>query len=105
MAVAPNQPRTIYYVLTQDRRLEASFAALYAPNGDYVRYQREAMTHAAQDRDQQWMGRLREQAGLDPKWVPNDEATRVIPLRGPDRTGDRGGLPCREVEVRGVRFP
>ena len=74
MAVAPNQPKTVYYVVTLDRRLPAPFAVLYAPNGDYVRYQREAMTQAGQDRDQRWMGRLREQAGLDPKWVPSDEA-------------------------------
>ena len=74
VAVAPNEPKTVYYVVALDRRLPASFALLYAPNGDYIRYQREAMTHAMQDRDQQWMGRLREQAGLDPKWVPSDEA-------------------------------
>jgi hypothetical protein len=74
VAVAPNQPRTTYYVLTLDRRLPASFAALYAPNGDYVRYQREAQMRAAENRDQQWMGRLRQQAGLDPNWVPSDEA-------------------------------
>jgi peptidyl-prolyl cis-trans isomerase D len=74
VAVAPNEPRSVYYVLTLDRRLSAPFAVLYAPNGDYIRYQREAMTQAMQDRDQRWMARLREQAGLDPKWVPNDEA-------------------------------
>ncbi len=74
VAVAANQPRTVYYVVSLDRRLSAPFAMLYAPNGDYIRYQREAMTQAAQDRDQRWMGRLREQAGLDAKWVPSDEA-------------------------------
>ncbi len=74
VAVAPNQPKTVYYVVTLDRRLAAPFAALYAPNGDYIRYQREAMSQAAEDREQRWMGRLREQAGLDPKWVPSDEA-------------------------------
>ena len=74
VAVAPDKPKTTYYVLTLDRRLAAPFAVLYAPNGDYVRYQREAMTQASQERDQQWMGRLREQAGLDPHWVPSDEA-------------------------------
>jgi peptidyl-prolyl cis-trans isomerase D len=73
VAVAPNQPKTVYYVLTLDRRVPAPFAALYAPNGDYVRYQREVLTQAMQDRDEQWMGRLRSQAGLDPSWVPSDE--------------------------------
>jgi peptidyl-prolyl cis-trans isomerase D len=74
LAVAPNQPRSVYYVLTLDRRIPAPFEALYAPNGDYVRYQREAMTQAMQAREEQWLGRLRAEAGLDPKWVPNDEA-------------------------------
>jgi peptidyl-prolyl cis-trans isomerase D len=74
VAVAANQPRTVYYVLTLDRRVTASFAALYAPNGDYIRYQHEAVTAGSQERDQQWMSLLRERAGLDPKWVPNDEA-------------------------------
>jgi peptidyl-prolyl cis-trans isomerase D len=74
VAVAANQPKTVYYVLALDRRMTASFAALYAPNGDYIRYQREALTTGSQERDRQWMSVLRERAGLDPKWVPSDEA-------------------------------
>ena len=42
MAVAPNQPRTVYYVLTLNRRDPGDVPALYAPNGEYIRYQREA---------------------------------------------------------------
>jgi len=76
VAVAPNQPRTIYYVMTLDHRIPATFATLFAPNGDYIRYQREAQTQALQDRDQQWMKRLRSQAGLASDWVPSDEANR-----------------------------
>ena len=34
VAVATNQPRTIYYVMVPERREPATFAALYAPNGD-----------------------------------------------------------------------
>ncbi len=79
MAVEPNQPRSIYYVLTLDRRIPASFAALYAPNGDYIRYQREAQTQAVQDRDKQWMTRLREQAGLDANWVRGEANHRILP--------------------------
>jgi peptidyl-prolyl cis-trans isomerase D len=74
VVVAPNQPKTVYYVLTLDRRVSAPFAALYAPNGDYIRYQRETLDQGMRARDQQWMEQLRRQAGLDPKWVPNDEA-------------------------------
>lgn len=76
VAVAPNAPKTVYYVLTLDRRLPATFATLYAPNGDSIRYHREALNQSVQDRDQQWMARLRDQAGLKPDWVPEDEARR-----------------------------
>ncbi len=34
VAVAANQPRTTYYVMIPERREPATFAALYAPNGD-----------------------------------------------------------------------
>jgi hypothetical protein len=76
VAVEPNQDQSIYYVLTLAQRTPASFATLYAPNGDSIRYQREAQTEAAQERDKQWMDRLRDQAGLKPNWVPDDEANR-----------------------------
>jgi peptidyl-prolyl cis-trans isomerase D len=74
VAVAPDLPRNVYYVLTLDSRLPASFAALYAPNGDYIRYQREALNQAMEQRDQQWMNYLRKDAGLAPDWSPGDEA-------------------------------
>ena len=38
VAVAPNQPETVYYVMVLERREPATFAALYAPNGDEFRY-------------------------------------------------------------------
>ncbi len=74
--VAPNQPRTHYYVMTLDRREPASFSALYAPNGDEYRYKGMAREQAFRQQDEQWMGWLRQQAGLKPDWVPPDEAKK-----------------------------
>jgi len=74
--VAPNQPRTVYYVMTLDRREPASFSALYAPNGDEYRYKSMAREQASRQQDEQWMGWLRQQAGLKPDWLPPDEAKK-----------------------------
>jgi peptidyl-prolyl cis-trans isomerase D len=74
--VAPNEPRTVYYVMTLDRREPASFSALYAPNGDEYRYKSMARDQAFRQQDEQWMGWLRQQAGLKPDWVPPDEAKK-----------------------------
>jgi peptidyl-prolyl cis-trans isomerase D len=74
VAVAPNQPQTVYYVLTLDRREPATFTALYAPNGDEFRYKMYARAHAARQLIEHWMGWLRQEAGLKPDWVPADEA-------------------------------
>ena len=74
VAVAPNEPQTVYYVLTLDKRVPATFSALYAPNGDYFRYRGEAMSQAFKKRDDDWMSALRAQAGLKPDWTPSDEA-------------------------------
>jgi hypothetical protein len=76
VSVAPNLPKSIYYALALHRRLPASFATLYAPSGEYLRYQREALIEAARRNDQDWMGQLRADAGLKPGWVPSDEANR-----------------------------
>lgn len=71
--MAANQPETIDYVMTLDRREPATFAALYAPNGDEFRYKMFARDQAARQLDETWMGWLRAQAGLKPDWVPPDE--------------------------------
>jgi peptidyl-prolyl cis-trans isomerase D len=71
--VAPNQPRTVFYVMALDRREPATFAALYAPNGDEYRYKRSAYVQASKQLEEEWMGWLRQQAGLKPDWVPPDE--------------------------------
>jgi hypothetical protein len=73
-AVAHDAPRATYYVLTLERREPATFAALYAPNGDEFRYKMLARGEAAKRQDEQWMNWLREQAGIKPDWVPPDEA-------------------------------
>jgi hypothetical protein len=73
VAVAPNQPETVYYVLTLHQRFPASFSVLYAPNGDYFRYLRETKLEASKKREQEWLNELRTQAGLAPDWTPLDE--------------------------------
>jgi len=74
IAVAPNQPKTVYYVMSLDQREPATFAALYAPNGDEFRYNMPAREQASRQLVDHWMGWLRQQAGLKPDWVPADEA-------------------------------
>jgi len=73
-AVAPNEPKTVYYVMALGNREPATFAKLYAPNGDEFRYKMMARDQAARRLDEQWMGWLRQQAGITPDWVPPDEA-------------------------------
>jgi peptidyl-prolyl cis-trans isomerase D len=74
--VVPNQPKSEYYVLTEDRRDPAGFAALYSPNGDEFRYKAMAREAAARRQDSQWMGYLRKEAGIKSDWVPPDEANK-----------------------------
>ena len=74
--VAPNAPKTTYYVLALNQRIPATFATLYAPNGEYPRYQREAMIEAQRHGDEEWMKRLRAEAGLPADWAPSDEANK-----------------------------
>jgi peptidyl-prolyl cis-trans isomerase D len=74
IAVAPNQPKTVYYVMALDRRDPATFAALYAPYSDQRRYETTTRDHEVRHLDEEWMGWLRQQAGLKPDWVPPDEA-------------------------------
>ncbi|MCA1684697.1 MAG: hypothetical protein LC745_01675 [Planctomycetia bacterium] len=74
VAVAPNQPETVYYVLMQASRTPASFSVLYAPNGDYFRYRSEAMSNAYKKREDEWLTHLRAEAGLKPDWAPLDES-------------------------------
>lgn len=73
-AVVPNQPKTIWYVLTLEKRDPATLASLYAPNGDEFRFKSITRDQASRTLDDQWMGQLRGEAGLKPGWIPPDEA-------------------------------
>jgi peptidyl-prolyl cis-trans isomerase D len=74
VAVAPNQPKTSYYAMILERREPATFAALYAPVGEVMRYNSIARDQADRQLVDNWMNWLRLKAGLDPNWVPPDEA-------------------------------
>jgi peptidyl-prolyl cis-trans isomerase D len=74
--VAPNQPKTVYYALTLNDRIPATFATLYAPNGEYIRYKSEAQFNAQRRREEQAMNRLRADAGLPSNWAPSDETEK-----------------------------
>ena len=74
LAVAANQPRTVYYVMVPERREPATFTALYAPNGDEYRHKMSAGQQAARELQEHWMGWLRKEARLESDWVPPDEA-------------------------------
>ena len=74
VAIAANQPRTVYYVMVPERREPATFAALYAPNGDEYRHKMSAGQQAERALHEHWMGWLRKQAGLESDWLPPDEA-------------------------------
>jgi hypothetical protein len=63
--------------MTLNSRVPAKFQSLYAPNGEYIRYQREARGEAYRRREAEWMAQLRTEAGLKPDWVPSDEANRA----------------------------
>jgi len=74
--VAPNQPKSVYYIMTLDRHEPARFSALYAPNGDEFRYKNSVREQALKQQDEEWMGWLRKQAGLKDDWIPPDEARK-----------------------------
>ena len=73
VAVAPNEPKTVYYAMVLNKRVPATFERLYAPDGDYFRYRNEALTQAFKSFEDNWLSELRSQAGLKPDWVPIDE--------------------------------
>jgi hypothetical protein len=73
-SVAANDPKTVYYVMELVKREPATFAKLYAPNGDEYRYKLVALRQAARRADEDWMGWLRQRAGISRDWVPPDEA-------------------------------
>jgi peptidyl-prolyl cis-trans isomerase D len=72
--VAPNEPKTIYYVLGLNQRQRADFAKLFAPYGPQMMLMSEVMYRARLRRAEEWMIELRRRAGLKDGWVPPDEA-------------------------------
>jgi peptidyl-prolyl cis-trans isomerase D len=77
VAVAPNAPKTVYYVMTLNQRSPAPFEGLYASFGPRAGLQNEVMTDAIVRRGQEWLEELRARAGLSPDWVPPDEQERA----------------------------
>jgi hypothetical protein len=73
-AVAANEPETVYYAMSLERRDPATFTALYAPNGEEFRFKSLAREQADRQLINDWMAWLRQEAGLPPDWVPPDEA-------------------------------
>ncbi len=76
VAVAPNAPRTVYYVIALDRRNPASMLTLFGPNGPYAIYQNETSREINRKQAEIWLKELRTQAGLPANWVPDDEKDR-----------------------------
>jgi hypothetical protein len=74
VAVAPNQPKTVYYALGLNRRVPADFDRLYDPFGPRMYLQSEVAQDALRLQDERWMASLRARAGLPPGWTPADEA-------------------------------
>jgi peptidyl-prolyl cis-trans isomerase D len=79
---APDQARSVYYVMTLDRHEPVRFTALYAPNGDEFRYKNIVREQAMRKQDEEWMSSLRRQAGLKPDWIPPDEAKKQDQAKG-----------------------
>jgi hypothetical protein len=73
VAVEPNAPKTVYYVMTLNQSIPADFAALYSPIGPKAPLQQEVFTDAYRTMAEEWMTMLREEAGLPKDWVPKDE--------------------------------
>ncbi|MDR3622894.1 MAG: SurA N-terminal domain-containing protein [Paludisphaera borealis] len=81
--VAPNLPKTVYYVVALDRREPANFTQLYDPiKGEEFRFKMLTTEEAGRRQDDNWMAWLRKQAGLPADWVPADEAKKDLAANG-----------------------
>ncbi len=76
VAVAPDAPRSAYYVIALDHRDAASFTGLYGSLGLAFPYLNEAIRDAADAERKDRLEVLRAQAGLKADWVPTDERDR-----------------------------
>jgi peptidyl-prolyl cis-trans isomerase D len=77
VAVAPNAPKTVYYVMTLKQRIPAPFEGLYSSFGPRIGLQNEVQAEAIVRRGQEWLEELRARAGLPPNWTPPDEQARA----------------------------
>ncbi len=73
VGVAPNESRSVYYVLALNNRIPAGFASLYGPTGERFRLMSDALQSSEQRQLADWIISLRRSAGLDENWVPPDE--------------------------------
>lgn len=80
--VASNQPGTMYYVVALDRREPVDFNNLYGPVGEEMSYKALTRVQTMIRQNQDWMDRLRREAGLPADWAPPDEASKDEEARG-----------------------
>ena len=76
VAVAPDAPKSAYYVVVLDHRDPATFAGLYGSLGMAFPYMNEALRDAADAERKERLDALRAQAGLKSDWIPADERDR-----------------------------
>jgi len=79
VAVEPNAPKTVYYVMTLNQNVPADFAALYSPVGPKTPLQNEVFTDAYRRLSEEWMGTLREEAGVPREGIAVDEEGASLP--------------------------
>jgi peptidyl-prolyl cis-trans isomerase D len=73
VAVEPNAPKTVYYVMTLNQNIPAEFAALYSPVGPKTPLQNEVFSDAYRRLSEEWMGMLRKEAGVPREGIAIDE--------------------------------
>jgi hypothetical protein len=82
VAVAPNAPKTVYYVLAYHDRKPVQFTELYGSQfGPYMSLQNEVRLEAQERTIEEWMAQLRAEAGLPADWSPPDEEQEWKPSR------------------------
>ena len=101
--MAPNQPETVDYVMTLDRREPATFSALYAPNSDVFRYTNMAMELASRQQESSgWVGSASRPASSPTGFHP----TRSRRMRQPEARSSTpaavhdGGPAAADTELR-----
>lgn len=80
--VASNQPGTMYYVVSLDRREPVEMNNLYGPIGEEMSYKALSRIQTSIRQNDAWMNRLRREAGLPADWTPPDESTEEQAERG-----------------------